>query len=222
MGLLMENETFKPFIFTARIPRTVRAITASLLRVALERLVLISEARRCSIWRSDFINTAQQQPERQQTVPHDHAAEQAATQERQRNTAGAAFERRLALYTEQGWATQVPPTMFRWRIILALPPETEQQRRIHVYLQPPAAVRNNLTLLWNAGFRVDGFAWGDIALTTIIDEPQQMLSVRSMISWINNYCAVAPVVGIPPAPWTLTASRSLVEQISRFDSHSAN
>lgn len=186
-------------------------------RVAIEHLLMlrISEDFDTSIFRREFLDTAAQ-PYQRPPVPRNHAVEQARRAHRNRDTTyTTAYAQMKQRFTERGWVITEPPTMMRWRVMLAA--ENEEHNRVTVLLQPPMTLGTVLDRLWHAGLRIDGFSLGETFLQTVIRAPEQMVQVREMVQWITGYCAVAPSIGLPPAPWRLAASHSLVERIVSYD-----
>ncbi len=185
------------------------------IRAALElSSIRFNRHPNATVNRSAFMLTANQPPESPPMPATDAPPTNAQARQRRATSLSSIFERLEAKCVAQGMQTHQPPTMLRWRILLANEPTSTQ---VHAYLQPPTAIGAVLEILWTSGFRIDGFSWGNTVLGTILNNSEQMLQVREMVQWIQGYCSCAPMIGLPPAPWRLTAARSLVERINAFD-----
>lgn len=227
MGLTGET-TFPCDSLLWRVPRQWLAVFAgremsAQLRVLVEQQI---NARRhpahfssiVNVWRRDFLLTAETEYQEPANMPRNHAASQAAAQQRRRATSQAAvFATYQAKLTAEGYITRETASMLRWKVLLG---QKENDSRVLISLQPPLAIGQMLTRLWSAGMRIDGFWWSTGFMCSIIRAPEQMVQVREMVQWLTGYCSVAPAIGLPPQPWHLTAAHGLVERIASYDSDS--
>lgn len=163
------------------------------------------------LWRQLHINT-HDQPPRTEPMP-------APARPRRRRQAGyaEAFDAKIVALAAEGFIVRpLANGMLRWRVACAQKPEVGQ---IHVYLQPPSTAGLWLIRLWRCGMRIDGFDFTErgAVLHTIIRHQDQMVVVQGMVRWLTGYVAAAPMVGMPPPPYQLVASHSLVERIRAND-----
>lgn len=115
----------------------------------------------------------------------------------------------------QGYIVDDAGTMHRWKLFFAKKPD--EPHRLHMYAQAPANQQHILKQLFAAGFRIDGLEYAESFLHTITRDQAQVGIVADLIQWLMGYVTVAPSIGLPPPPWRLVASNSLVERIAAFD-----
>lgn len=113
-------------------------------------------------------------------------------------------------------ATLVGAEVAGWPMALVrVPPATHTE----VHLQVPFDHLQVMARLWEAGLRIDGFAYQHGRLSTCVDDPQTIDQVRAVVAWLTALLTGTPLPPVPE-PYSLNAGRCLRERIDAYDEHS--
>lgn len=217
-----EPETFEPECIVATIPLETVYLENPI--TPLIDYLSVSSALGSDplvVMTTEWLATANNPPENDPVPESTQESERTEVRRRRTNAHKARFDKMIEECRAKSWRLSDPFAMVRWKTLIASEALGEGKERGHVFAQPPANIVDVVDALWSAGMRIEGFHWRDSILSTTLNAADEMDRVREMVVWLHNYCAIAPLVGVPPPPWRLTAARSLVERIRHYDSPNA-